>query len=72
MATQKQGKLLGAFATQVKSLDVNCEYVLNCPRSTPRPDAWKSAGPVICGEPNCKGVDFKEAVSRHPSGRKIR
>ena len=64
MATQKQGELFGAFATRVKGLVVDCEYVLNCPHSTPRADAWKSAGPVICGEPDCKGVDFEDAVIR--------
>ena len=62
MATQKQGELFGAFATRVKGLVVDCEYVLNCPHSTPRADAWKSAGPVICGEPDCKGVGFEDAV----------
>ena len=64
MATQKQGELFGAFATRVKGLVVDCEYVLNCPHSTPRADAWKTAGPVICGEPDCKGVDFEDAVIR--------
>ena len=64
MATQKQGELFGAFATRVKGLVVDCEYVLNCPHSTPGADAWESSAPEICGKPDCKGVDFEDAVIR--------